>query len=154
MKNFEGTNISFFFSESNEQGKYTFESSKFLEIDGRSKYEISELTVRDIRSKNVPQYIFDEMYDWTRNKGFWSGVLENVNKNNTTYWVYATVIKINVHGTTRYGMVSTPASQEQIKKAEHDYHRLRGLVYKSDTGRKALLYPIYIEEAQKKQTFR
>jgi PAS domain-containing protein len=143
LRKFPNSEIEFFFSESLESGKYIFESDNFANIDGRTKQEISQLTVKQIRSDNVPQYIIDEMYYWSRNKGFWQGVLENKKGNGETYWVNASIVKINNNnGFTSYGMISTPASLDEIEKAKENYYKLRDTKFNKIEGLHKLLYPI------------
>jgi PAS domain-containing protein len=143
LRKFDNSDIEYFFSESDENGRYTFESDNFAILDGRDKSEISRLSVKDIRSDRVPQYIFDEMYDWSRNKGFWNGILENINGNGKSYWVKASVIKLSNHnGLMHYGMISIPASIDEIEKAKNEYNELKNIKYDKVLGKKALLYPL------------
>jgi PAS domain-containing protein len=143
LSKFPSTQIEFFFSESREDGKYIFESDKFAEIDGRSKNEISKLVVKDIRSDRVPQYVLDEMYYWSRKKGFWKGILENIKGDGSTYWVNASIVKINSNtGFTKYGMVSTPATQDEIATAKENYQKLKSIKFDQKMGLTRFLYPI------------
>jgi PAS domain-containing protein len=148
IKQFKGTDIEFFFSESQEDGKYTFESDKFVEIDGRTAEEISKLVVKDIRSENVPQYILDEMYYWSRTKGFWTGILENVRKDSSTYWVKASIIKINSlqYETTHYGMISVPASEDDIARTKIEYKQLKNIKFDKELGLTSLSYALQLKD--------
>ena len=147
IRYFKDTDIEFFFSESKENGKYIFESDKFVEIDGRTAEEISKLNVKDIRSENVPQYILDELYYWSRTKGFWTGILENVRKDNSTYWVHASIVKIDSKqdGTVHYGMISVPASEDEIRQTKEDYTKLKNIKYDKILGLTNLRYALQID---------
>jgi PAS domain S-box-containing protein len=142
MTGINGETIDFFFSESNTNGKYTYASDNFVKIDGRSVEELLDMYTKSIRHDDVPQYILDEMYDWPRAKGYWDGILKNVNKNGSAYWIKASIIKIHHNGETFFGMVSVPATNEEIKKAQKDYIYLKSVKYDQTTGRKALQYPL------------
>jgi PAS domain S-box-containing protein len=150
MKSISGDNIDFFFSESDINGKYTYASENFVKIDGRSSDELLDTQATTIRHEDVPQYIIDEMYDWSRSKGFWNGILKNINKNGGVYWVKASVIKIHHKGETFFGIISTPATNEEIKKAQKEYNFLKHIRYEASSGRKALLFPI--KEAEEKES--
>lgn len=76
MRNISNGQIDFFFSESNMSGKYTYASENFVKIDGRNSKELLDEYTKSIRHEDVPQYILDEMYDWSRTKGYWEGVLK------------------------------------------------------------------------------
>lgn len=149
MRNFENSDISFFFSESNTQGKYTYASDNFIKIDGRCKDEIYEIFTKSIRDPEVPQYILDEMFDWPREKGYWDGVLKNIKKDGTTYWVRASIIKVHKNDGVYFGMVSIPATKEEIEKTKIEYNKLRTLKYDKIYGREHLRYPIFKEELDK-----
>jgi aerotaxis receptor len=144
IRKFENTDIEFFFSESNENGNYTFESDKFIQIDGRDKEALSKLDIKAIRSQRVPQYIFDEMYHWSRTKGFWTGILENEKKDGTTYWINASIIKIHAKdGSTKYGMISTPASHDEIETTKEHFKILNGLKFDKIWGLTKMRYPVF-----------
>jgi hypothetical protein len=107
---------------------------------------------KTIRHEDVPQYVLDEMHDWSRKKGYWNGILKNVNKFGKAYWVKASIIKIHKNGDTCFGMVSVPASNEEVKRTKESYKYLKSQRYNTETGRKALLYPIVqLEEEQKEK---
>jgi PAS domain-containing protein len=143
LTRFPNTDIEFFFSESREDGKYIFESDKFAQIDGRSKAELSKLVVKDIRSDRVPRYVLDEMYHWSRSKGFWSGILENIRGDGSTYWVNASIIKVSSNiGYTKYGMISVPASADEISIAKENFDILKNITFDKRLGLTKLLYPL------------
>lgn len=154
MVNYNGENIDFFFSESNMNGRYTYASENFVKMDGRSSKELLDIDTKSIRHDDVPQYLLDEMYDWSRTKGYWEGVLKNVNKFGQDYWVKASVIQIHKNGATSYGMISVPATKEEIRKAEHNYTILKTMRYNQTDGRKSMLYPVKcIEDSIKQEKY-
>ena len=83
------------------------------------------------------------MHCWSRNKGFWTGILENVRLDNSTYWVNASIIKINSQGgITNYGMISVPASQDEIEQTKKEYQILKNIKFDKKMGLTTLRYAI------------
>jgi hypothetical protein len=145
MKYFKDTKTSYFLSESQEDGKYIFEGYNFLKVDGRDTENISKLHVKDIRSDEVPQYILDELYHWSRKKGFWSGILKNVKGDGTTYWVKASIVKTNSKVGVSYGMISVPASENEIEQTIKDYTKLKNIKFNKKLGLISLRYALHIK---------
>lgn len=143
MNVFEGSNVYYFCSESDLKGKYLYASNNFLNVDGHNLEEMLEMYTKSIRDKDVPQYVLDEMYDWPRSKGFWEGVLKNVRKDGTTYWVKSSIIRLRKDNQDYFGMISQPASKDEIEKTTQEYEKLKSYKYDPTVGRKLLRYPLY-----------
>jgi PAS domain S-box-containing protein len=143
VNSFNGTEIHCFCSESDVNGKYLYASQNFLNIDGHTLEEILDMYTSSVRDSDVPQYILDEMYDWPRNKGFWRGVLKNIKKDGSKYWVKSSIIRFQKDGRYTFGMISEPASTDDIERTKKEYDKLKSLRYDPSTGRKLLRYPIY-----------
>jgi hypothetical protein len=86
------------------------------------------------------------MYDWPRSKGFWDGVLKNVKKDGSVYWVKSSIIRLKKGNDDYFGMISEPASKGEIEKAKEEYEKLKSCKYDKVDGRKLLRYPIYQNE--------
>jgi PAS domain S-box-containing protein len=148
MRNFQGTDVNYFCSESDLNGRYQYASHNFLEVDGHTLEEMLERYTSSIRDSDVPQYVLDEMFDWPRSKGFWRGVLKNIKKDGSKYWVKASIIRLQKDGRYSFGMISEAASSDEIKEAQSEYNMLRSIKYEPEYGRKHLRYPLYKDKVK------
>ena len=78
-------------TKTNLQGVITFVNDKFCEISGYTKEELIGKQHNLVRHPDTPSYVFKEMWATIKNKKTWQGIIKNLNKNGTSYYVQSTI---------------------------------------------------------------
>jgi len=78
-------------SKTNTKGMITFANDKFCEISGYSKEELVGQPHNIVRHPDMSSAVFKEMWETIASKKTWSGVVKNLKKDGTTYYVKSTI---------------------------------------------------------------
>jgi diguanylate cyclase (GGDEF)-like protein/PAS domain S-box-containing protein len=81
-------------SKADIEGNITYANPNFCKITG---YEYDELIGKNhniLRAASTPIKIYDELWDTISSKKIWHGILKNVKKDGTSYWVDSTITPI------------------------------------------------------------
>lgn len=81
-------------SETDLKGTITYVSQPFVDICGYTKEELLGSNHRLIRHPDMPDLVFQEMWDTITNKEIWSGEVKNRKKDGGYYWVDSVVFPI------------------------------------------------------------
>lgn len=74
----------------------------------------------------MPKSVFKELWEDLQTKGFWSGFVKNIRKDEGYYWVYAEVSTVLKDGkVVEYKSIRTPVSFENKKKYQLLYDEIR-----------------------------
>ncbi len=110
-------------SKTNPKGIITFVNDKFCEISGYSKEELLGKPHNVVRHPDMPSKVFKEMWDTIQSKKPWTGIVKNLKKDGTTYYVKSTINPIvDYDGTiVEYIGIRTDITElEQIKEELED----------------------------------
>jgi len=107
-------------SQTDLNGTITFVNRKFIEISGYSAQELVDSNHDIIKHPDVPQEIFDKMWDSLKNAQVWNGMLKNLRKDGQFYWVDMEIAPIfdKEEKITGYISVSKPAPRKNIIENE------------------------------------
>ncbi len=76
------------------KGNIQFVNKNFEEVSGYSAVEVLGKNPRILKSGEMPQAIFQELWDTVLNGREWRGEFHNKHKNGTFYWESATIVPI------------------------------------------------------------
>ena len=106
-------------SKTNAKGIITFVNDKFCEISGYSKEELLGKPHSTVRHPDMSSEVYKELWETIKSKKPWSGVVKNLKKDGTAYYVKSTINPIvDYNGTiVEYIGIRTDITElEQIKK--------------------------------------
>jgi PAS domain S-box-containing protein len=75
-------------------GLITFVNDKFCELSGYSNEELMGQNHNIVRSENMSDDIFKDMWNTIKLGSMWRGIIENKAKDGTSYWVDSTIVPI------------------------------------------------------------
>lgn len=81
-------------SKTNEFGVITYANPQFCDISG---YSLSELVGKShnlVRHPDMPEIIFEQLWNTIKEKKVWKGVIHNRAKNGDSYYVQSTVVPV------------------------------------------------------------
>jgi PAS domain S-box-containing protein len=107
-------------SKTNINGIITYANDKFCEVSKYSRKELVGSPHNIARHPDVSPKIFEDMWSTIKSKKVWNGIVKNLAKDGTTYYVDATVMPItNSHGDViEYISVRTDITQEVLLREE------------------------------------
>lgn len=111
---------SHFISRTDVHGIITFANETFAQISGFSQHELIGSNHNIVRHPDMPEWVFQDLWD-TINKGRpWRGMVKNRAKNGDYYWVKATIIRFtNKEGIVNgYHSIRKKPTREEVKNAE------------------------------------
>ncbi len=86
--------ISNIVSKTDLRGNITYVNSKFCEISGYSKKELIGKPHNIVRHPNMPKEAFDNLWNIIQAKKAWNGVVQNLKKDGSSYFVDSTIMPI------------------------------------------------------------
>ena len=81
-------------SKTDKYGIITYVNDIFCEVSKYSREELIGKNHNIVRDKNVPKFIFKKMWNTIKSKKIWRGKLPNKAKDNSIYYVDATIMPI------------------------------------------------------------
>ncbi|WP_428023971.1 response regulator [Arcobacter sp.] len=75
-------------------GNITFVNDAFIEVSGYLEEEILGKSHSILKHPDVPQSLYNEIWEVARSGKIWEGTLKNLSKNNETYYVNSKIIPI------------------------------------------------------------
>jgi len=113
-------------SETDEHGIITYANDIFCEIAG---YKIEELIGQPhniVRHPDMPKIAFKGLWDDVQTKGFWTGIVKNLRKDRSCYWVSATALKrVNAKGEVSYLSIRTVPNRQDVEACIKLYAELK-----------------------------
>ncbi|MCZ2356564.1 MAG: PAS domain-containing protein, partial [Bacteroidia bacterium] len=76
------------------RGNIVYANDKFCQVAGYTREEFMGKNHRIIRHPDMPAEIFDDLWKTISGGKIWQGVVKNIRKDNSHYWVHATVTPI------------------------------------------------------------
>ena len=110
-------------SQTDLKGTITFVNRKFCEISGYKTQELVDSNHDMIRHPDVPNSVFDKMWNALEGGQVWNGIIKNLNKDGRYYWVDMEIapIRDKQEQVTGYISVSKPAPRKNIADIEKLY---------------------------------
>ncbi|MBE0492201.1 MAG: PAS domain S-box protein [Sulfurospirillum sp.] len=87
-------NASYIISKADLQGKITFANKRFCEVSGYTQEELLGKSHSILRHPNMPSETFEDLWQTIKSKQIWRGVVQNLHKNGTSYYVDATIFPL------------------------------------------------------------
>ena len=120
---FDGSSI---ISQTDLKGIITFANRKFCDI---SAYSLDELIGQDhniIRHPDMPQAIFEKMWNSISVGHAWNGLVKNLRKDGLYYWVDTEILPIlnDKHEITGYIASRRAASRKNIEETQIAYKKM------------------------------
>ena len=81
-------------SKTDLKGVITYTNDQFCKISGYSKEELIGKPHNIVRHPNMPKEAFEDLWNTIKDKKIWRGVVENLKKDGSSYFVKATIIPI------------------------------------------------------------
>lgn len=106
-------------TEVDAEGKIIRVNEKFHEISRYTKRDLTSLTIVDLRTGNMPNSLYEDLWKTIRKGKIWKGELENRSKTGEIYWTDTTIVPmINATGgpTTFLGMSSNITERKIAEK--------------------------------------
>ena len=112
-------------SETDDKGNILYANSDFCKICGYTKDELIGKPHNIVRHKDMPKPAFKALWDTIESGDIWNGIVKNKTKDNSFYWVNATVFTSkDVDGNLRYISVRVKPTQDEINNAISLYKTL------------------------------
>jgi PAS domain S-box-containing protein len=114
-------------SKTDTKGIITYVNKMFCDVSGYKKNELIGRSHNIIRHQDMPQTLFEEMWETIQAKKIWKGMVKNKNKDGTSYIVNATILPIldssdNIieYVAVRHDVSELEKNKEEIKKQKTD----------------------------------
>ncbi|WP_027854818.1 methyl-accepting chemotaxis protein [Marinobacterium litorale] len=108
------------------KGSITYVNDAFVDISGFSASELLHKNHNIVRHPDMPPAAFRLMWDRLKSGDSWMGIVKNRCNNGDYYWVNAYATPIKEDGKiVEYQSVRTKPSEEEVKRADQLYARLR-----------------------------
>ena len=107
-------------SKTDPNGRITYVNDQLCKVSKYSREELLGKNHNILRSKNMPDAVFKDMWSTITQKRNWHGVLENNAKDGSAYFVDATVIPIidNNHEIIEYISIRTDITKEVMLRED------------------------------------
>lgn len=113
-------------SRTDLEGNITYANEVFCEI---SDYEEDELIGQPhsiVRHPDMPKAIFKDLWDTLERKENWEGIIKNLRKDKSFYWVKANISGVYKDGKlVEYKSIRVPISYEEAAKYQKMYDKMR-----------------------------
>ena len=84
-------------SETDRFGKILFANDAFCDVSGYSRNELVGSPHSIIRHPDMPKGLFQIMWETIKKGDVFRGVIKNLAKDGSPYWVYATILPVANH---------------------------------------------------------
>lgn len=113
-------------SQTDLKGTITYANRKFSEVSGYSVQELVGQPHNIIRHPKMPRAIFQKMWETIKGGQAWTGLIKNMRKDGTFYWVDAEILPIvdDDMQVTGYMSARKVASRKDIKENEETYSKM------------------------------
>lgn len=81
-------------SKTNPKGIITYVNERFCELSGYSREELIGKPHNIVRHPNMPSEAFEDLWNHIKESKIWRGMVENLKKDGSSYFVDATIVPI------------------------------------------------------------
>ena len=119
-------NDRYILSETDANGIIIYANELFCEMAGYTLEELVGEPHNIIRHPDMPRIAFKGLWDDIQNKGFWTGIVKNIRKDRSYYWVHATALRrIHNDGSVTYLSVRRVPNREEVESCITLYAELK-----------------------------
>ena len=113
-------------SQSDLLGNITYANRKFCEVSGFSVDELVGNSHSIIRHPEMPQAVFEKMWNTISAGHTWNGIIKNMRKDGRYYWVSTEILPIEDDDRNVIGYIASrkPASEKSVEEAEITYKKM------------------------------
>ncbi len=112
-------------SSTNINGIITYANRKFCEISGYAKDELIGNNHHLVRHPDMPKVLFTEIWDTIQSGKEWTGIVKNLRKDGSYYWVYSHISPMKSNGEIiGYTAARRPASVTEVEETIPIYRDL------------------------------
>ncbi len=90
----KAVDVSNIVSKTDEKGIIIYVNDKFCEISGYKREELIGKPHNIVRHPDMPSEAFEELWESIKHKKVWNGIVKNLKKDGTYYFVDATIVPI------------------------------------------------------------
>ena len=117
---------SYILSETDSKVIIIYANELFCEMAGYTLKELVGQPHNIVRHQDMPRVAFAGLWDDIRDKGFWTGIVKNIRKDRSYYWVHATALRrIHSNGEVTYLSVRRVPSREDVESCIKLYATLK-----------------------------
>ena len=117
---------SYILSETDSHGLIVYANELFCEMAG---YKLEELVGEPhsiVRHPDMPRVAFKSLWNDIQQKGFWTGLVKNLRKDRSFYWVHATALRrVHTNGEVTYLSVRRVPKKSEIEAIIPLYRELK-----------------------------
>ncbi len=119
-------------SRTDLNGVITYANDLFIRISGFTKDELIGQNHNIVRHPDMPQEIFNNLWDTIKDEKKWNGNVKNLRKDKSFYWVNATISGVYKDGVlVEYKSIRVPITEKEKLDSLKKYDKL-----KSNNGEK------------------
>ncbi|MDY0116208.1 MAG: PAS domain-containing protein [Sulfurimonadaceae bacterium] len=113
-------------SQTDLKGIITYANRKFSEVSGYTVKELVGQPHNIIRHPDMPKALFQRVWETIKGGQAWTGLLKNMRKDGTYYWVDAEILPILDENMQVVGYISArkAASRKDVKENEEIYSKM------------------------------
>ncbi len=112
-------------SETDKTGKIIYANEDFCKICGYSKDELIGKSHNIVRHPDMPKAAFKELWKTIKSGKNWQGIVKNLAKDGSYYWVHAKIYPTyNINGDRIYVSVRVKPTTVEIEYAQNLYKTL------------------------------
>lgn len=113
-------------SRTDLKGIITYANETFAQISGYTQEELIGKPHSIVRHPDMPKKVFTDLWNDLKTKGYWSGIVKNLRKDEGFYWVYAEVSEVVKDGkVVEYKSIRSPIPFEEKVKFQLLYDEIR-----------------------------
>lgn len=115
----------FIVSKTDKRGVITYVNKAFLDIVGYTEEELIGTAHNIVRHPDMPKAAFADLWNTIRDGKDWHGIVKNLCKDGSFYWVKAMVTPSYLNGELiGYMSVRRQANEEEIQNASNLYKEM------------------------------
>ena len=113
-------------SQTDLDGVITYANRAFIEVSGYEREELIEKSHNIIRHPDMPKEVFKKMWENIQSGQVWNGLIKNLRKDGSFYWVNAEILPIKDDNSTIIGYIAAKkvASKKDIQDNEKIYQKM------------------------------
>jgi len=112
-------------SSTNLNGMITYANRKFCETSGYAKNELIGNNHHLVRHPDMPKVLFVEIWDTIQSGKEWTGIVKNLRKDGSYYWVHSHISPMESNGEiVGYTAARRPASATEVEETIPVYRDL------------------------------
>jgi PAS domain S-box-containing protein len=131
----DALDISNIITEVDVEGTIIRANEKFYTISGYTKRNLNSLTIYELRSGNMEQYFYDDLWNTVRKGKIWKGEMENRAKSGELYWTETTIVPLIDSSKNPETFLGISSNITERKKAEQEIIKLNSKLEKEVINR-------------------